>query len=324
MQSECEKLKRIQKLVEVAEKQQSSFYPNDQMLEFMSPSNHAGWTDLPLDHSGANKEQQLVDTTGWSTAETTASLVSLPAVNYSAPPPRRMNVQSPSHSTAEYPPLHPALVGGDFYDRADDGDHFDTLTVTKRAVSASSTHTGGSGSPCSEEGRSCSMSAISSNDSAPEATPENRNKRTLTPHPRSPAIRDDFLDDNYSRQNRLNISEVDFGDEDDEELSGLLTRGSARSASYLDDWHLSVDQTRQDDDLEVTTIILLVSVSLFHPSVQFQLYVSRERLQGVRRMKAQLSQISSVFRELSHLISEQQDDLDSIDCHIQSVKSNAG
>lgn len=201
-------------------------------------------TDLPLDQFLAT-EQQLVAPVGWlpdSPSYTTSgqrSPTGLPAVV------NRMNNPDPLGRSGLAPP--PVSVGRNFYDHADDDEAPD---VRKVMSSSSSTATGGSGSPISDEDAMRSHpSTISSNSTSPDQR-SNRVSIPVSLH----TTTDDFLEDDYLYQShrRLNTSAQDEDDEDDdEELSGLLSRGSARSASYLDGWNLTVDRPRQDDELHV-------------------------------------------------------------------------
>ena len=99
-------------------------------------------------------------------------------------------------------------------------------------------------------------------------------------------------------------SHVDATGEDDnvdeEELSELLV--GQKSSCFTKSWKHHTHKQRLNN------------------SLQFQL--AKEKLQGVIRIRSQLSQATQVFRELAYLINDQQDDLDLLDHSVNSVKNS--
>lgn len=55
-------------------------------------------------------------------------------------------------------------------------------------------------------------------------------------------------------------------------------------------------------------------------AVQFS--INKDRFQGINRIQSQLSQAAQVFRELAHLINDQQDDINFLDHSVVSIKNS--
>lgn len=284
--AEVEKFQKFQKLIDAVGEQldstgtgntgilarpiredNSCFLTNSQMAEMScSPQLDVDeLTDLPLDQFLA-KEQQMVFSVGWQQTDDKTSDGRLGSFPLQESPTKVTTVFSSHHPVDAYAPLipPPTVVGHHFYDHADEDEiHSHTPGVVmdtgKLLSSASSTATGGSGSPTSEEERSKGiiLSGNASNFSTSSLTGRHHSNSETSSH-QLKTTTDDFLEDDYLHQYRRNLNIPSQGEYDDEneedadqELSGLLSRGSLRSASYLDGWHLTVDKQRRDDDLEV-------------------------------------------------------------------------
>lgn len=236
------------------------------MIQFPSPTNTNELTDLPLDQF-LTKEQQnatpaaLGKQPGASPDRLSSGQQSpeFPAVTTLNRSNYQESLGGQRNSTAiAHLPL--VAIGRNFYDHLDDDNDDESeasgvMIGTKKVISSSSTSTGGSGSPISQRGegsrRSCPSTASSI------TSPDHRISRLPVSNVShiSATNTDDFLEDDYlyqtQRHHQNNNSFYNEDDDDEEEVSGLLSRGSIQSASYLDGWHLTVDKSGHDDDLEV-------------------------------------------------------------------------
>lgn len=211
------------------------------------------------------------------------------------------------------PPSLPQQAG--YYDNVEDEEELLFHPYNRSSVEDAATTADGSPRPGGSEGPSCSSSyhagsfPPSSQCSLPQGVKRSFGNGLIDP---TSTAHDTFLDDPYAAthprpcQQFNNSAHVQYpeDDPDDEaELSGLLTREPAQSNSYLNDWRVTDTQRSH------------------HDSIQFN--ITKERLQGVHRIRSQLSQAAQVFRELAHLINEQQDDLDLLDHSIINAKHSS-
>lgn len=184
----------------------------------------------------------------------------LPVVNSSTSRASRGQQQCFSSNPIEFAP--PGVVGRHFYDHADDDDDSASDSIIKNVMPSLSlsTSTGRSGSPMSEdeEERGYQVSSALSNGSSTPTVKQPRHSQAFTS---DSFLEDDYLHHSYRSRpgtskpaDARHTNECYDNDDDTQEFSGLLSRGSVRSASYLDGWHLTVDPPRQQDnnDLEVS------------------------------------------------------------------------